>query len=193
VAADLQIAGQPAVVDFGSKQVGSPMPVAAVARLGQATARAVAEAVGCLGPAAGVGLAVAVGGAAVGAEAVGLGRAAAGAAAEAEAVVGLDQAAEGAAAVGLDLVAAGAAAVALVGAVGLGPAAAAAQAEAEAAELAAAAGFDHDVTPGSCQARLPLRAIRLQREVAAAAAGPGEGTTSGGASPWLGARAGGGA
>jgi len=51
--------------------------------------------------------------------------------------------------------------------------------------LAAAAGFDHDVTPGSCQARLPLRAIRLQREVAAAAAGPGEGTTTVGASPWL--------
>ena len=185
MAADLQRAGQPAVVDFGSKQVGSPRPVAAVARLGQATARAVAEAVGCLGPAAeaaaGVGLAVAVGGAAVGAEA---------------GAVGLDRAVEGAAAVGLDLVAAGAVAVAPAAAVGLGPVAAAAaaaaqaEAEAEAAELAAAAGFDHDVTPGSCQARLPLRAIRLQREVAAAAAGPGEGTTSGGASPWLGARAG---
>jgi len=177
VAAGFQIAGQPAAVDFGSKQVGSPGPVA---RLGQAPARAVAEA--AAEAAAGVGLAVA----AVGAEAVGLDRAAVGA-------VGLDPAVEGAvegaAAVGLDLVAAGAVAGAPAAAVGLGPA----EAEAEAAELAAAASFDHDVPPGSCQARLPLRAIRLQREVAAAAAGPGEGTTSGGASPWLGARAGGGA
>jgi hypothetical protein len=165
VAVDLQIAGQAAVVDFGSKQVGSPGPVAAVARLGQATARAVAvaeaeaeaeaEAVGCLGQAAaelGLVVVVVVGGAAVGAEA------------EAEAVC-LGRAAVGAEAVGLGL--------------------AAAAAQAEAAGLAAAACFDHDVPPGSCQARLPLQAIRLQGEVAAAAAGPGEGTTTVGASPWL--------
>jgi hypothetical protein len=163
VAVDLQIAGQAAVVDFGSKQVGSPGPVAAVARLGQATARAVAvaeaeaEAVGCLGQAAaelGLVVVVVVGGAAVGAEAE----------AEAEAVC-LGRAAVGAEAVGLGL--------------------AAAAAQAEAAGLAAAACFDHDVPPGSCQARLPLQAIRLQGEVAAAAAGPGEGTTTVGASPWL--------